>query len=124
VVGRCCAVDGKQAEGAITVRFEDVVTRPIETCDWLYRSLDMRWSEDGKFEFKVRPYGTDRMADAGVGDKDFIRIGAEDASQQIDASVLRAEQSGYPIPNGERYGISREPRPRGSVMRRPVVLPR
>jgi Sulfotransferase family len=83
---------GQQAEsGAITVRFEDVVTRPIETCDRLYRSLGVRWSEDGKFEFKVKPYGADRMADVGVEDKDFIRIGAEDAPQQIDASVLRGE---------------------------------
>jgi hypothetical protein len=76
---------------AITVRFEDVVTHPIETCDGLYRSLGVRWSEDGKFEFKVKPYGTDRVADVGVEDKDFIRIGPEDASQQIDASVLRGE---------------------------------
>lgn len=82
----------EQAEaGAITVRFEDVVTRPIETCNGLYRSLGVRWSEDGKFEFKVKPYGTDRMTDVGVEDKKLIRIGAEDASQQIDASVLRGE---------------------------------
>jgi sulfotransferase family protein len=78
--------------GAITVRFEDVVTRPIETCDGLYRSLGVRWSEDGKFEFKVKPYGTGRVADVGVEDKEFIRIGPEDASQQIDASVLRGER--------------------------------
>jgi hypothetical protein len=82
----------KQTEsGAITVRFEEVVTQPIETCDRLYRSLGVRWSEDGKFEFKVKPYGTDRMADVGVADKEFIRIGAEVASEQIDASVLRGE---------------------------------
>ena len=82
----------QQAEwGAISVRFEDVVTRPMETCDGLYRSLGVRWSEDGKFEFKVKPYGIDRMADVGVEDKEFIRIGAQDAAQQIDASVLRGE---------------------------------
>jgi hypothetical protein len=82
----------QQAEaGAMTVRFEDVVTRPIETCDRLYRSLGVRWAEDGKFEFKVKPYGTERMADVGVEDRELIRIGAEDASQQIDASVLRGE---------------------------------
>jgi hypothetical protein len=82
----------KQAESeAITVRFEDVVTRPIETCNGLYRSLGVRWSEDRKFEFKVKPYGTDRMADVGVEEKNLIRIGAEEASRQIDASVLRAE---------------------------------
>ena len=58
VVRRRRAHDGEAAEsGAITVRFEDVVTRPIETCDGLYRSLGVRWSEDGKFEFKVKPYG-------------------------------------------------------------------
>jgi hypothetical protein len=83
----------KQEEsGAITVRFEDVVTYPIETCDWLYRSLAVRWAEDGKFEFKVKPYGADRTADVGVEDKDFIRIGAEDVPGQIDASVLRGEK--------------------------------
>jgi hypothetical protein len=82
----------KQADsGAVTVRFEDVVTHPIETCDGLYRSLGVRWSEDRKFEFKVKPYGTDRTADVGVEDKDFIRIGAGDISTQIDASVLRGE---------------------------------
>ena len=82
----------QQAESeAITVRFEDVVTRPIETCDKLYRSLGVRWSEDGKFEFKVKPYGSDRLANTGVEDKDFIRIGADDVFKQIDASVLRGE---------------------------------
>ena len=82
----------KQAElGAINVRFEEVVSRPIETCDELYRSLGVRWCEDGKFEFKIKPYGVDRMADVGVEDQNVIRIGAEEASRQIDASVLRAE---------------------------------
>jgi Sulfotransferase family len=82
----------KQADsGGITMRFEEVVTRPIEACDRLYRSLGVRWSEDGKFEFKVKPYGTDRMADVGVEDKKFIRIGVGDVTQQIDASVLRGE---------------------------------
>jgi Sulfotransferase family len=88
-VARMMAKQGES--GAISVRFEEVVTRPIETCDRLYRSLGVRWSEDGKFEFKIKPYGTDRMADVGVEDKDFIRIGAEDAPRQIDASVLRGE---------------------------------
>jgi hypothetical protein len=73
------------------VHFEEVVTQPIETCDELYRSLGVRWSEDGKFEFKIKPYGADRMADVGVEDKEFIRIGAQDVSQRIDASVLREE---------------------------------
>lgn len=77
--------------GTTMVRFEEVVTRPIETCDRLYRSLGVRWSEDGRFEFKVKPYGTNRVADVGVEDKEFIRIGPEDASRQIDATVLRGE---------------------------------
>jgi hypothetical protein len=83
----------QQAErGAIAVRFEDVVTRPMETCDGLYRSLDVRWSEDGRFEFKVKPYGADRTADVGVEDREFIRIGEDDVWHHIDASVLRGEQ--------------------------------
>ena len=77
--------------GAITVRFEDVVSHPVKTCDGLYRSLGVRWAKDGKFEFKVKPYGSDRLANTGVEDKDFIRIGADDVSKQIDASVLRGE---------------------------------
>jgi hypothetical protein len=82
----------KHAEsGAITVRFEDVVTRPIETCDGLYRSLGVRWSEDGKFEFKIKPYGSERMADVGVEDREIVRIGREDAGEQIVPSVLRGE---------------------------------
>ena len=78
--------------GAINVRFEDVVTHPMETRDRLYRSLGLRWSEDGKFDFKVKPYGADRVADEGVNDGEFIRIGAEDAAEHIDASVLRGER--------------------------------
>ena len=115
----------KQAEsGAITVRFEDIVTRPIETCDGLYRSLGVRWAEDGKFEFKVKPYGSDRSADAGVEDKDFIRIGAEDVSKQIDASVLRGETERLSAdPTACHLGSHGHRPPRGSVIRRPVALP-
>jgi len=80
-----------EESGAITVRFEDVVSHPMETCDGLYRSLGVRWAEDGKFEFKVKPYGSERLANTGVEDKDFIRIGADDVFRQIDASVLRGE---------------------------------
>lgn len=47
--------------GAIGLRVEDVVTRPVETSDELYRSLGVRWSEDGKFEFKVKPHDADRI---------------------------------------------------------------
>jgi Sulfotransferase family len=78
--------------GAIGVRFEDVVTRPIETCDKLYRSLGVRCAEDGKFEFKVKPYGAARVADVGVEDTEFIRVGAEDAGHLIEAAVLRGER--------------------------------
>jgi hypothetical protein len=73
------------------VRFEDVVTRPIDTCDHLYNALGVRWAEDRRFEFKIKPYGADRRADVGVEDKEFIRIGKEDARDHIDASVLRGE---------------------------------
>ena len=78
--------------GTIRVRFENVVTRPVETCDQLYRSLGVRCSDDGRFEFKVKPYGANRVADVGVEDKEFIRMGEEDARTHIDASVLRGEK--------------------------------
>jgi hypothetical protein len=81
-----------QESGAVGVRFEDVITQPIETCDELYRSLGVGWSEDRKFEFKIKPYGTDRVGDVDVEDKEFIRIGAEEASHHVDASVLRGER--------------------------------
>lgn len=87
-----CMMADHAESGAIGVRFEDLVTRPIETCDKLYRSLGVRWSEDGKFEFKVKPYGTHRVGDVGVEDGEFIRIGAEDTPHHIDASVLRGER--------------------------------
>jgi hypothetical protein len=64
----------------------------METCDKLYRSLGLRWSEDGKFDFKVKPYGACRTADVGVHDREFIRIGGEDVRHHIDASVLRGER--------------------------------
>ena len=78
--------------GTIRVRFENVVTRPVETCDQLYRSLGVRCSDDGRFEFKVKPYGANRVADVGVEDKEFIRMGEEDARTHIDESVLRGEK--------------------------------
>jgi hypothetical protein len=83
----------KQTEsGAITVGFEEVVTRPIETCDRLYRSLGVRWSEDGKFEFKIKPYGERRSEDVDVRHGEVLRIGAGDAGRCIDASVLSGER--------------------------------
>jgi Sulfotransferase family len=91
------------ARGAVGVRFEDVVSRPIETCDKLYRSLGVRWSEDGKFEFKVKPYGADRVGDVGVEDREVIRIGEEDARRHIDASVLRGERER--LTNAQRRAI-------------------
>ena len=78
--------------GAITLRFEDVVTNPIETCDRLYRSLGVRWSEDGKFEFKIKPYGERRSENVDVRDGEVLRIGAGDAGRCIDASVLSGER--------------------------------
>jgi hypothetical protein len=92
-----------QESGAVCVRFEDVISRPIETCDELYRSLGVRWSEDGKFEFKVKPYGTDRVGDVDVEDREFIRIGVEDASHHVDASVLRGESER--LSDGQRKTI-------------------
>ena len=90
----------------------------------LRKCLGVCWSEDGKFEFKVKPYGAHRLANVGVEDRAFIRIGAEEASDQIDASVLGGErESGFPKPNGEPFGITREPRPRDSVIPRPVFFP-
>jgi hypothetical protein len=100
-VARMMAKQGES--GAISVRFEEVVTRPIEICDRLYRSLGVRWSEDGKFEFKIKPYGTDRLADVGVEDKELIRIGKEDARNHIDASVLRGETER--LSNAQRKSI-------------------
>lgn len=82
---------GHARPGTIRVRFEDVVTRPIDSCDHLYTALGVRWAEDRRFEFKIKPYGADRRADVGVEDKEFIRIGKEDARDHIDASVLRGE---------------------------------
>ena len=73
------------------MRFEDVVTRPIDTCDQLYRSLGVRSSDDRRFEFKIKPYGSDRVGDVGVEDTDLIRIGEADVRDHIDASVLRGE---------------------------------
>lgn len=87
-----CMMAAHAESGALSLRFEDVVTRPMETCDTLYRVLGVRWAEDGKFEFKAKPYGTERLADVGVHDEELIRIGAEDAEHHIDASVLRAER--------------------------------
>ncbi len=78
--------------GTICVRFEDVVSRPIDTCDRLYRSLGVGWSDDRKFEFKIKPYGIDRLGDVGVEDKEVIRIGEDDVRGHIDASVLRGER--------------------------------
>ena len=61
-------------------------------------------------------------ADVGVEDKDFIRIGAQDVSRQIDASVLGGETERLcGPPTASRLGISRAPQPRGSVIRRPVA---
>lgn len=80
------------------MRVEDVVTRSMETCDKFYRSPGVHWSEDGKFEFTVNPHCAHRMAEVGVEDREFIRIGAEGASHQVDASVLRGERAAFRCP--------------------------
>jgi hypothetical protein len=78
--------------GAIAVRFEDIVTQPMQTCDQLYKALDVRWAEDRRFEFKIKPYGEQRTKDVDVGDGEFIRLGAGDVGRRIDRSVLRGER--------------------------------
>jgi hypothetical protein len=35
---------GHTGAEVIGVRFEDVVTRPIDTCDHLYNALGVRWA--------------------------------------------------------------------------------
>ena len=72
---------------AIAVRFEDVIARPLETCDALYESLSVRWSGDRKFLFKDKPYGAHRTANVGVRDGELIRIGEEEWKNYIDSSV-------------------------------------
>jgi len=80
-------IDHVQAE-AIAVRFEDVIARPLETCDALYKLLSVRWSEDGTFMFKDKPYGAHRTANVDVRDGEIIRIGGENWRKYIDSSVL------------------------------------
>lgn len=76
----------------LAVRFEDVVTRPLEVCDRLYRSLGVRWPTDKKINVKVKPYGAQRTADVDVSQGEFIRVEADDIETHIDASVLRGEK--------------------------------
>jgi Sulfotransferase family len=94
---------GHAGPRTIFVRFEDVVTRPIDTCDQLYKSLGVRWSDDGRFEFKNKPYGTARLGDVGIEDEEFIRIGEEDVRDHIDASVLHGETER--LSNSQRRAI-------------------
>ena len=61
----CMMADHAESR-ALSVRFEDVVTRPMKTCDTLYRVLGVGWSEDEKFYFKEKPHGAERLADVGV----------------------------------------------------------
>jgi hypothetical protein len=82
----------RSASGAITVRFEDVVTHPVETCDELYRSLGIRWADDGRFAFKIKPYGANRVGDVDVSRGEIVRLGADDAGDSIDPSVLHGER--------------------------------
>jgi len=78
--------------GAIAVRFEDVVRQPIQACAKLYEALDVRWAEDRRFDFKVKPYGERRTNDLDVRRGEVIRVGAEDVGHRIDVSVLRGER--------------------------------
>jgi hypothetical protein len=78
--------------GAIAVRFEDIVTQPMQACDKLYRALGVRWAEDGRFDFKIKPYGERRTEDVDVRHGEFVRVGAEDVGCRIDPSVLRGER--------------------------------
>jgi hypothetical protein len=83
----------RRAESAaIAVRFEDIVTQPMQACDQLYQALGIRWAEDGKFDFKVKPYGEGRTEDTDVRHGEVIRIGARDVGRRIDPSVLRGER--------------------------------
>jgi hypothetical protein len=81
----------RSASGTV-VRFEEVVARPMDACDELYESLGVRWSEDGKFNFKIKAYGARRTADVDVRHGEVIRVGADDVGRHIDASVLRGER--------------------------------
>jgi len=78
--------------GALVVRFEEVVSQPMRACDQLYRDLSIRWAEDGRFDFKIKPYGDRRTDDVGVRDGEVVRIGAEDVGLHIDGAVLRGEK--------------------------------
>lgn len=78
--------------GAVAVRFEDVVSQPMRACDELYRALAIRWSEDGRFEFKIKPYGDRRTEDVDVRGGEVLRIGAEDVGRHFDRAVLRRER--------------------------------
>lgn len=78
--------------GAVVVRFEDIVTQPMRTCDELYQALGIRWAEDERFDFKIKPYGEGRTEDVDVSGGAVLRIGAEDAGRHIDRAVLRGEK--------------------------------
>ncbi|MGH7483320.1 MAG: sulfotransferase [Longimicrobiales bacterium] len=78
--------------GAIAVRFEDIVTQPMQACDKLYEALGVHWAEDRRFDFKIKPYGERRTKDVDVRHGEVIRIGAEDVVRRIDRSVLRGER--------------------------------
>jgi hypothetical protein len=78
--------------GALTLRFEDIVTQPMLACDKLYEALGIRWPADGKFDFKIKAYGERRTEGISVRDREFIRIAAEEFERWIDPTVLRGER--------------------------------
>jgi sulfotransferase family protein len=90
-VARMMVARAKSAH-AVIVHFEDVVTRPIETCESLYRQLGVRWAEDKRFNFKIKPYGRRRTSEVDVTHGKIIRVGTEDVANYIDSSVLKGER--------------------------------
>jgi hypothetical protein len=88
---------------AIVVRFEDIVMQPMQECDQLYRALGIGWAEDGKFDFKIKPYGELRTKDLDVRHGAVVRIGAGDVEGRIDRAVLRSARER--LSDGQRDAI-------------------
>jgi len=89
--------------GAVVVRFEDIVTQPMRTCDQLYQALGIRWAEDGRFDFKIKPYGDRRTENVDVRGGEVVRIGTDDVGRHIDRGVLRGEKKR--LSHGQRKAI-------------------
>jgi hypothetical protein len=76
----------------VTLRFEDAVTRPMDFCDGLYQFLGVRWSNDRRFSLKIKPYGAQRTSGVDVRGGKVVRVGAAEAENLIDTSVLDAHE--------------------------------